>query len=99
MNDIATWLNTLVGVIGIIVGIIGWKSLSAAVKIRNNLNASGGSTIQQAQVISNGLDAYAVIRLSRDTTKEELQKIVDEIANSEIILDCGNASDIVDKDE
>ena len=76
-----------------------WKSLSAAVKIRNNLNASGGSTIQQAQVISNGLDAYAVIRLSRDTTKEELQKIVDEIANSEIILDCGNASDIVDKDE
>lgn len=99
MNDIATWLNTLVGVIGIIVGIIGWKSLSAAVKIRNNLNASGGSTIQQAQVISNGLDTYAVIRLSRDTTKEELQKIVDEIANSEIILDCGNASDIVDKDE
>ncbi len=99
MNDIATWLNTLVGVIGIIVGIIGWKSLSAAVKIRNNLNASGGSTIQQAQVISNGLDDYAVIRLSRDTTKEELQKIVNEIANSEIILDCGNASDIVDKDE
>ena len=99
MNDIATWLNTLVGVIGIIVGIIGWKSLSAADKIRNNLNASGGSTIQQAQVISNGLDDYAVIRLSRDTTKEELQKIVNEIANSEIILDCGNASDIVDKDE
>lgn len=99
MNDIATQLNTLVGVIGIIVGIIGWKSLSAAVKIRNNLNASGGSTIQQAQVISNGLDDYAVIRLSRDTTKEELQKIVNEIANSEIILDCGNASDIVDKDE
>ena len=99
MNDIATWLNTLVGVIGIIVGIIGWKSLSAAVKIRNNLNASGGSTIQQAQVISNGLDDYAVIRLSRDTTKEELQKIVNEIANSEIILDCVNASDIVDKDE
>lgn len=89
----------MVGVIGIIVGIIGWKSLSAAVKIRNNLNASGGSTIQQAQVISNGLDDYAVIRLSRDTTKEELQKIVNEIANSEIILDCGNASDIVDKDE
>lgn len=99
MNDIATQLNTLVGVIGIIVGIIGWKSLSAAVKIRNNLNASGGSTIQQAQVISNGLDDYAVIRLSRDTTKEELQKIVNEIANFEIILDCGNASDIVDKDE
>lgn len=99
MNDIATWLNTLVGVIGIVVGIIGWKSLSAAVKIRNNLNASGGSTIQQAQVISNGLDAYAVIRLSRDTTKEELQKIVNEIASSEIILDCGNASNIVDKDD
>ena len=74
--DWVTWINTGVGVIGIVVGIIGWKSLSNATKIKNSIKAN---TVQQAQVIHNGLDAYAVIRLSRETTQEELKKVIDTI--------------------
>lgn len=79
----ATKLNTIVGVIGIIstvigiiVGIIGGKSLTTAIKIKNNVKAD---TVQQAQVINNGLDNYAVIKLSQDTTREELEKIVKDL--------------------
>lgn len=82
----ATTLNTIVGIIGavvgiagIVVGVIGWKSLSAATKIKNSAKADNGATIQQAQVIHNGLDDYAVIRLSRETTQEELQKVIAEL--------------------
>ena len=71
-----TWINTGVGIVGIIVGIIGWKSLSTATKIKNSIKAN---TVQQAQVINNGLDAYAVIRLSRETTKDELEKIIESL--------------------
>lgn len=74
--DFVTWINTAVGAIGIIVGIIGWKSLSAATKIKNRIKAD---TVQQAQIIHNGLDDYAVIRLSRETTKEELERIILEM--------------------
>lgn len=79
----STTLNTIVGIIGIIstlvgiiVGIIGGKSLSTAIEIKNNVKAD---TVQQAQVINNGLDNYAVIKLSQDTTREELEKIVQEL--------------------
>ena len=74
--DWVTWINTSVGVVGIVVGIIGWRSLSAATKIKNSIKAN---TVQQAQVINNGLDSYAVIRLSRETTKEELVSIVESL--------------------
>ena len=74
-----TWINTGVGVIGIVVGIIGWKSLSTATKIKNTIKADKAATVQQAQVINNGLDSYAVIRLTRETTKEELQKAIADL--------------------
>ena len=77
--DWTTWINTGVGIVGIIVGIIGWKSLSAATKINNKVKAEGNSTIQQAQTINNGLDSYAVIRLSKDATQEELLRLISEI--------------------
>ena len=77
--DWVTWINTGVGVIGIIVGIIGWKSLTTATKIKNKAKADNGASIQQAQTINNGLDSYAVIRLSKDTTQEELVRLVREI--------------------
>ena len=96
MNDIATWINTAIGIIGIVVGIIGWRSLSAATKIVNKVEAKNIDQVQNAQVINNtnGLDSYAVIRLTRDTTKDELQRIIDDFNNSntEIILNGGNAS-------
>ena len=74
-----TWINTGVGIIGIVVGIIGWKSLSTATKIKNTIKADKAATVQQAQVINNGLDSYAVIRLTRETTKEELQKAIADL--------------------
>ena len=82
----ATTLNTIVGIIGIIVGvigaivgIIGWNSITTANNIKNKAKADNGATIQQAQTIHNGMDSYAVIRLSRDTTQEELARLVKEI--------------------
>ena len=74
-----TWINTGVGIIGIVVGIIGWTSLSTATKIKNTIKADKAATVQQAQVINNGLDSYAVIRLTRETTKEELQKAIADL--------------------
>ena len=74
-----TWINTGVGIIGIVVGIIGWKSLSTATKIKNTIKADKAATVQQTQVINNGLDSYAVIRLTRETTKEELQKAIADL--------------------
>ena len=81
-----TTLNTIVGIIGIvstiigiIVGIVGGKSLYEATKINNKAKADNGATVQQAQIINNGLDSYAVIRLSRETTQAELQKVIDEL--------------------
>ena len=74
-----TWINTGVGIIGIVVGIIGWKSLSTATKIKNTIKADKAATVQQAQVINNGLDCYAVIRLTREATKEELQKAIADL--------------------
>lgn len=74
--DWTTWINTIVGVIGIIVGVIGWRNLSAAMKIKNSVKAD---TVQQAQIIQNGLDAYAVVRLSRETTQEELKRVIETL--------------------
>ena len=74
--DWVTWLNTGVGIIGIVVGIIGWKSLSTAISIKNSVKAK---SVQQAQVINNGLDSYAVIRLSREATQDELKKAIDDL--------------------
>ena len=74
--NLVTWINTVVGIVGIIVGIIGWKSLSTAIKINNTIKAN---TVQQAQIIHNGLDDYAVIRISREATKEELKKVIDSL--------------------
>ena len=76
LNTIVGIIGSVVGIVGIVVGVIGWKSLSAATKIKKSAKADNGSAIQQAQVIHNGLDDYAVIRLSRETTQEELQKVI-----------------------
>lgn len=88
LNGWNTIINTGVGVIGIIIGIIGVKSLVSAIKIRNSINNVDNSTVQQAQTITvnNGLDTYAVIKLSRETTQEELTEIVKRINDTETKL-------------
>lgn len=79
MNDWVTWINTAVGLIGIIVGLIGVKNIYDAKKIFNSVKAGDNANIQQAEVIYNGLDNYAVIKLSKEATKEELEKVISEM--------------------
>ena len=86
-QDVCAIINTVVGIIGIIVGIIGGKALSAANKNRSKIKNANNSTIQQAQIINNGLDSYAVIKLSQETTQEELANIIERINNAERKLD------------
>ena len=74
--DWVTWLNTCVGIIGIVVGVIGWKSLSAATKIRNSAKADNGSTVYQAQTIHQGISEETVRLIAKNLTKEELCQIV-----------------------
>jgi len=33
----------------------------------------------KAQIINNGMDSYAVIKLSRETTQEELKTVIEQI--------------------
>ena len=77
-----TTLNTLVGIIGIvstiigiIVGIIGEKSLYEATKINNKAKADNGATVQQAQSIYNGLSAPDVIDITERTVTEKTRSI------------------------
>lgn len=84
-NEWFTIINTIVGIVGVIVGIAGGKSLHTAMKIRNSIKGAQGSTIQQAQIITNntGMDEFAVIRLSRETTQEQLKEIVSKLTSVE----------------
>jgi len=72
-------VGILVGIIGIIVGCIGAKSLSIANKNTNKIGIIKNGTVNQAQVINNGLDSYAVIKIAKDTTQEELKEIASKI--------------------
>ena len=89
-NEWFTIINTIIGVIGIVVGIIGGKSLHTATKIKNSIKVENthNSTIQQAQTITvnNGMDTYAVIKISRETTQGELEMIVNRINQAETKL-------------
>lgn len=80
-----TTLNTLVGIIGIIstiigiiVGIIGGKSLYEATKINNKAKADNGATVQQAHSIYNGLSAPDVIDITKRTITKEAKTIRQE---------------------
>jgi hypothetical protein len=85
-SELATIINSGIGIIGIVVGIIGWRSLKFATKIRNDVKNVNNSTVQQAHTltVNNGLDSYAVIKLSKETTKEELINIVELINSTEL---------------
>lgn len=74
-------VGIVVSIIGIVVGTIGAKSLSVANKTKNSINKVSGSTVNQAQnlTVNNGLDSYAVIKLAKDVTQEELKEIVKRI--------------------
>ena len=85
-SEWSTLMNTAVGVIGIIVGIIGAMSLNEAIKIRNSVKNAENSIINQAQkiIVNNGIDTYAVIKLTKETTKEQLVEVIERLNKVEI---------------
>lgn len=74
--DWATWINTIVGIIGIVVGIIGWNSLKAATEINNKAKAGKGSTINQGNTYNYGVSEETVRLITKDMTKEEMCRLI-----------------------
>lgn len=79
-------INCIVGVIGTLVGIMGCFCLSKANKLK--AKEIRNSTINQAEtlIVQNGLDSYAVIKLAKETTKEELQTITTSLSATTLDL-------------
>lgn len=77
----------MVGIIGVVVGIIGCFCLAKANKIKakeiNNSNINQAETL----IVNNGIDTYAVIKLARETTKEELIGITDALTATTLDLE------------
>ena len=91
------WIGIIglaVGLVGVVVGIIGCLNLSKANKLKTKKISN--STINQTEtmIVNNGLDNYAVIKLARDTTKEELQEITETL--SAATLDLQKLREIID---
>ena len=74
--DWVTWLNTIVGIIGIVVGIIGWKSLSAAIKIKNKFKIGDGAVFNHIGTVNQGLNNADVVELATNTALAVVEKNV-----------------------
>ena len=87
LSDILGIAGLAVGIIGVIVGIIGCLNLSKANEIKAN-NITGG-TINQAEtlIVNNGVDTYAVIKIAKETTQEELKDIADSLSATTLDLE------------
>ena len=86
-SDLIGVFSLFVGLIGVIVGIIGCFNISKANKIKTE-NITG-STINQAEtlIVNNGVDTYAVIKIAKETTQEELKNITDNLAATTLDLE------------
>ena len=81
--DWVTWLNTGVGIIGIVatiigivVGVIGWSSLKAATEINNKAKAGKGSTINQGNTYNYGVSEETVRLIAKELTREEMCELI-----------------------
>lgn len=81
ISDIIGIIGIIVGILGIVLSGIGIKCLMIANS--NKIQQAKDSNIQQAQIINNGLDTYAVIKLTKETTQEELRGVVKRISETE----------------
>lgn len=86
-SDIIGLISLIVGVVGVVVGIIGCSNLAKANKLK--VKELNGSTINQAEtlIVHNGMDTFAVIKLARETTKEELSKLTDTLSATTLDLE------------
>ena len=78
---IGIW-SLIVGVVGAVVGIIGCLNLSKANKIAAKCITNSKITL----IVNNGVDTYAVIKIAKETTQEELKNIVDNLAATTLDL-------------
>ena len=72
---IGIW-SLIVGVVGAVVGIIGCLNLSKANKIAQ----------AETLIVNNGVDTYAVIKIAKETTQEELKNIENNLAATTLDL-------------
>lgn len=78
--------SLIVGVVGAVVGIIGCLNLSKANKIAAKCITNSKITQAETLIVNNGVDTYAVIKIARETTQEELKNIVDNLAATTLDL-------------
>lgn len=83
MNSMTTTeiINMVIGVSGVVVGIIGIIVGGKALSKTNKIKAKDiiGSSIHQAEnitVVNQGTDTYAIMKIAKDITQEELTKVV-----------------------
>lgn len=82
---IGIW-SLIVGVVGAVVGIIGCLNLSKANKIVAKCITNSKITQAETLIVNNGVDTYAVIKIAKETTQEELKNIVDNLAATTLDL-------------
>lgn len=82
---IGIW-SLIVGVVGAVVGIIGCLNLSKANKISAKCITNSKITQAETLIVNNGVDTYAVIKIAKETTQEELKNIVDNLAATTLDL-------------
>ena len=82
---IGIW-SLIVGVVGAVVGIIGCLNLSKANKIAAKCITNSKITQAETLIVNNGVDTYAVIKIAKETTQEELKNIVDNLAATTLDL-------------
>lgn len=82
---IGIW-SLIVGVVGAVVGIIGCLNLSKANKIAAKCFINSKITQAETLIVNNGVDTYAVIKIAKETTQEELKNIVDNLAATTLDL-------------
>ena len=75
MENLATWVNNIVGIIGAVVGIIGIKNMRDAKNIMNSIQTIIKTDVK---IVKNGLDSYTMIKLSEDTARKEATKVIGE---------------------
>jgi hypothetical protein len=80
-------MSLVVGIVGVVVGIIGCFCLSKA----NKLKAKDihNSTINQADtmIVNNGADTYAIIKIAKGVTQEELKSITETLSATTLDLE------------
>lgn len=79
LSELLAVIGIIVGLIGVIVGLVGIYSLSITNKGKIRNRDVNNSSIQQGTIINNGLDSYAVIKLTKDITKEELESVIKKL--------------------